>query len=301
MSRKRGAWLFLVVLLALAPVACDLPDAAPPVEGELQVTFIDVGQGDAALVIGPSGRSLLLDTGLGQAYGAVDRALKKAGIDQPDAILISHPDQDHMGAAPGILINKGTQAFYMNLEDRDSRLYAATLREVLNLGLTPQPLIAGQDMTWEDGVRIQVLGPLDMTQPDANNRSAVLKISFGSHAFLFTGDIEKEAEAALIERYGRHLQATVVKIPHHGSDTSSSQAFINRVRPAIGVLSYGEDNSYGHPHSSVVARWQAAGAELYATPLQGTMTFYSDGQDLWLSAEKSLAPVSRDGKNQVAA
>lgn len=288
MTRTKYSLLALILLLVFSLSACSSEEEITSPQGTLCVTFIDVGQGDAAILVGPSGRSMLIDSGSGQAYAAVAKAFEAEKINRPDIILISHPHSDHMGSVPGILKNMGTDRFYMNLEDIETRLYAATLREVLNLNLTPEPLLPGQKIDWEDGVDVEVLGPLKLGSSNINNHSAVVKVSFGDHSFLFCGDIEKTAEEDLVAHYGSKLHSTVVKIPHHGSDTSSSPQFIQALAAPYGVLSYGKDNPYGHPHQEIVEAWQIAGTELYASQINGSLSFESDGERLFLTAEKSL-------------
>jgi competence protein ComEC len=144
-----------------------------------------------------------------------------------------------------------------------------------------------------DGVQLDLLHPSATYQPqtkrhgsrhaaDENNRSLVLKLTYGAVSFLFTGDIEQEAESALL-RTNVNLRATVLKVPHHGSQTSSSDAFLQAVDPSIAVFSVRRDSRFGHPHPSVVARYKALGVRLFRTDEHGAIHLRTDGQAVWVT------------------
>lgn len=288
-ARLVGQHFFVLFLLVFFLLGCS-PQTSPesPSDGILQVVFIDVGQGDSTLLISPSGRSLLVDCGKGQAYGAVAAQLRTHGIRAPDVIVGTHPHDDHVGALPGILKNMGTKELYLNGRDDGSRLYAAILREAGVRNLMIQPLIAGDVLNWDPDVSVEVLAPRDPNRTNVNDSSIILKVTYGVHSFLLTGDAEELEEAELVRHDEKRLSSNVVKVPHHGSATSSTHTFVAAVQADVAIVSTGV-NAFGHPHDMVLKRWADSGAEVYTTKEHGTLVLESDGQTLWLSKTKKAA------------
>jgi competence protein ComEC len=251
----------------------------------VEVTILDVGQGDAILIETPSGRDILIDGGPG---GSVLRGL---GSELPwyersiELMVLTHPQADHLMGLLDVLdryqveraIVGGSEAEAYGLRD---------LRDLLRIeGVAPEPAPAGTAFDLGEGIRLEVIGPpAGYRSPQTNNESLVVRLEVGDVAFLFTGDIEAEAEAALIAS-GVDLRATVLKVPHHGSKTSSSQAFLDAVRPQVAVISAGKDNQFGHPNPEVVNRL-AASSMVLTTADAGAVHFETDGARLWVSPER---------------
>jgi competence protein ComEC len=247
--------------------------AAARARGGLEVWFLSVGQGDSALLRLPDGSAVLVDGG-GAADGGADPGardvvplLRDLGIERLAAMFVSHPHPDHVLGLAAV-----AEAFPISLAlsngdagDGEARALLASLR--------PTALLPGDG--WERaGVRFDVLGG-ERAPLAANDASLVLRVSYGSTAFLFPGDVEGDGEAAAVARGG--LRADVVKVPHHGSRRSSSAAFVDAVGARLAVVSVGLANRYGFPHAEAVGRWQVGGARVLRTD-EGAIRLVSDGR-----------------------
>ena len=253
--------------------------------GTLTVTWLDVGQGDAA-VIQCGGQTMLIDGGKPEKSSYIYAWLQQHGLSYLDVIVATHVDADHIGGLSGALnyasvgtaycpVTTGTtetfQSFVKYLAKRDRRITVPTAGETFALG----------------GAQVQILGPLHSAE-DSNDNSIVLKVSFGATSFLFTGDAERAEEQDLLNA-GVNLQSTVLKVGHHGSDTSTSYPFLRAVAPQYAVISVGAGNSYGHPTEAVLSRLRDAGVTTFRTDMQGEITAVSDGQMVNFSTAKNAA------------
>ena len=257
---------------------------------EMAVHFIDVGQGDAALVVTPHGHAMFFDTG-GTRDGAFDVGarvdvpyLRHYGIHAVDYIFLSHAHEDHAAGAGGILPRMKVKHVY--IADEGVAAYARSMRLgdgnplLMKLGRAEE----GMSMT-VDGVTVDVLyAPAygSVEHATGNEVSNVYRVRYGNASFLFTGDLVKEHEEKMIAR-GTDLHATVLKIPHHGSDTSSCEAFVHAVNPLYAVCCVGADNTFGHPRPAVVQRYEDVGARTLRTDRDGAIVFRTDGEHLSVS------------------
>lgn len=253
--------------------------------GTLTVTWLDVGQGDAA-VIQCGGQTMLIDGGKPEKSSYIYAWLQQHGLSYLDVIVATHVDADHIGGLSGALnyasvgtaycpVTTGTtetfQSFVKYLAQRGKQITVPTAGETFALG----------------GAQVQILGPLHSAE-DSNDNSIVLKVSFGATSFLFTGDAERAEEQDLLNA-GVNLQSTVLKVGHHGSDTSTSYPFLRAVAPQYAVISVGAGNSYGHPTEAVLSRLRDAGVTTFRTDMQGEITAVSDGQMVNFSVAKNAA------------
>lgn len=253
--------------------------------GTLTVTWLDVGQGDAA-VIQCGGQSMLIDGGKPEKSSYIYAWLQQHGLSYLDVIVATHVDADHIGGLSGALnyasvgtaycpVTTGTtetfQSFVKYLAQRGKQITVPTAGETFALG----------------GAQVQILGPLHRAE-DSNDNSIVLKVRFGATSFLFTGDAERAEEQDLLNA-GVNLQSTVLKVGHHGSDTSTSYPFLRAVAPQYAVISVGAGNSYGHPTEAVLSRLRDAGVTTFRTDMQGEITAVSDGQTINFSTAKNAA------------
>ena len=251
--------------------------------GTLTVTWLDVGQGDAA-VIQCGGQAMLIDGGKPEKSSYIYAWLQQHGLSYLDVIVATHVDADHIGGLSGALnyasvgtaycpVTTGTtetfQSFVKYLAQRGKQITVPTAGETFALG----------------GAQVQILGPLHRAE-DSNDNSIVLKVSFGATSFLFTGDAERAEEQDLLNA-GVNLQSTVLKVGHHGSDTSTSYPFLRAVAPQYAVISVGAGNSYGHPTEAVLSRLRDAGVTTFRTDMQGEITAVSDGQTVNFSVAKN--------------
>ena len=269
-------------------------------DGKLHVTFLDVGQGDATLIVTPSGRQVLVDggpdprvvmQGLGARLPFWDRRL--------DVIALTHPHGDHLSGLLGVLDRYDADLFLHRRADYPSAEYARweqalAEREGRSTLLEAQ---RGYRIDLGDGVVLEVLHPGPVTiEGETNNNSLVLRLSYGKVVFLLTGDIETPVESALVAR-GAPLDATVLKVGHHGSTTSSSAPFLEAVSPSLAVVSVGEGNRFGHPdkEEEVLPRLRAALPDdrLLLTSQHGDVEVTTDGRRVWVETERDAGRVDR--------
>ncbi len=275
----------VLALLSLLGLGLWLTPPAPP---HLDVLFFDVGHGDAVLIRSPGGRHLLIDTG-GRHAGCVAAEwsvlpfLRRYGIDQLDAILITHPDADHAGGLP-LLLRRIEVGSVLDSDTTDSSALSREIAHLIDSLRLPRRLLqAGDTIRLDPALVLQVLAPTPNADhlPD-NERSVVLRMVFGRTRWLFLGDAERELERQLVQAYGDLLESDVVKVAHHGSRTSSTPELVQQVipehtRPAWAVISSG----WRGVSDSVLVRWKRQGARLWITADSGALWLRSDGQRIW--------------------
>lgn len=291
------------ILLVLTAITVFHPLSKAAADGRLYVDFIDVGQGDAALVTFPDGRTMLIDgggrfdywtrddeaepferdvRGIGEAV--VSEVLWAKGLSRIDAIVATHADADHIEGLTDVARNFDVgRVFFGRTPSADPDF--AELDDILTRRDIRQEIVSRGDVIRFGEVAVEVLYPLATDDLDAvsdNNHSLVLRIVYGNRSFLLTGDIERSAEIKLTS-LGGILHADVVKVPHHGSRTSSMQELINAVNAKYAIISVGRHSPFGHPHPDVVDRWIAAGAKVMTTGKWGTVSVSTDGRDLTIT------------------
>jgi competence protein ComEC len=260
---------------------------------KLRVDFLDVGQGDAAVITMPDGRVLLVDGG-----GATDKNRSKTdrrsigeavvseylwwrGFDTVDYVLATHADADHIDGLNDVARNFTVHAALVARSPVNDPEFAK-FSQTLTATSTHVANVQAGDLIRFGGVEIEVLWPAttaEANEPSRNNDSVVLRVSFGKHSMLLTGDIEKSAERALVTQ-GRELRADIVKVPHHGSRSSSTALFVSATKAKFAIVSVGRNSMFGHPHREVVERWQANGTQVLTTGECGTITVTTNGKDL---------------------
>jgi competence protein ComEC len=252
----------------------------------LRVTVLAVGQGDAILIQTPSGEDILVDGGpgpailreLGDELASYDRSI--------ELVVLTHPQLDHVAGLIDVLNRYDVRRVMVGPGLSESAGYDAWLDAVAVEHVIAEHPGSGTTFDLGDGVRLEVLGPTPALSDDyqLNNTSLVVRLVLGDVSFLLTGDIEASAERELIAS-GADLSATVLKVPHHGSATSSSPEFLAAVDPDVSVVSAGEGNRFGHPAADVAARLEAYG-DLYVTAIHGAVRFETDGRRLWVSTNE---------------
>jgi competence protein ComEC len=264
----------------------------------IQVTFLDVGQADCALVEFPRGTRMLIDGG--GPYGDFDVGerviaplLWEKRILKIDYLVLSHPQPDHYKGLIFIAKHFRCREFWHNGMESESPAYQQLSEIIKAKGMTTVRVAEGFVRTIA-GVEVQALNPPmkerdDKTQKSdrVNTNSLVLMISFGDHRMLFTGDIEKKAEARLLDA-GKELRAQVIKVPHHGSKRSSTEPFITKVSPQYAVISLGFGNPFHLPGKGVVERYARLGCQVLRTDLDGAITVQSDGKRLTVGTYQGL-------------
>ena len=297
------AFAGLLSVIILHPFSAGRPD------GRLHIDFLDVGQGDSALLTMPDGTTLLVDGGgrpnINQARreagdgedeqgferdtrsigeGVVSQYLWSRGMDRVDYVLATHADADHIDGLDDVARNfkvRGAIVARTPADDVEFVRFAATMKEA---GVPVDKIGAG-DVLRFGNVSAQVLWPppsIDEGAPSRNNDSIVLLIRYGEKTLLLTGDIEKQGETAVLQE-GSDIKSDLVKVAHHGSKTSSIEAFVAASRPSLAIISVGRTSMFGHPNKDVVERWRASGAEVMTTGQRGTISVTTDGRTLDIS------------------
>jgi competence protein ComEC len=241
--------------------------------GPGRVAFINVGQGDSALLSDGMGFDVLIDGGKPAAGPTVVAYLRQQGVADVDVMVASHGDADHIGGLIDVLALNDipVKAVVYNGYPGTTLTWNTFATAVADEGLVLTPAAFPGTYQWGD-MTVQVLNPVaGLSNPDQNPASVVLLVKNGAERFLFPGDIDATVEAAVVAR-GTPVAADVLKVPHHGSAYGSSASFLAAVQPHDVVISVG-DNSYGHPDSGTLARLSATGATLWRTDVDGTVVF----------------------------
>ena len=253
-------------------------DAAAVAASPFSVHFIDVGQGDSALVL-CGGQAMLIDGGTSEHSDTVYRYLEKLGLDYLDYIVCSHPHADHAGGLAGALHYARAGIALSPVADYDNSSFEKFTAALSEQGVAVTVPAVGDTFALGSAV-VEVLGPTDWLDDNVNNDSLALRISYGDVSFLFTGDAEQEEEQLLMENNYDALRSTVWKVSHHGSANGASYAFIDAVSPDYAVISCEKGNSYGHPHEETLDLLRGTGTTLFRTDVQGDVVCTSDGQSL---------------------
>jgi competence protein ComEC len=294
-----SAFLILLALIIFHPFS------SPKIDGKLRVDYLDVGQGDSALITFPNGETLLVDGGgkpkfstiytqrdgeeaepftpdtrnIGEAV--VSEFLWEKGYDKIDYILATHADTDHIQGLVDVARNfKVKTAIFGRTPMQDVDFIE--LNNVLQKRSIPiQTVLHGDILTFGEA-KIEILYPENTDEISDNNHCVTFRLIFGDRKFFFTGDIEKETENLLVQT-PQLLQSDVVKVAHHGSRSSSIASFIEASKAKVAVISVGKESPFGHPHEEVVERWKNSNAQILQTGERGTISLSTDGKDLQLS------------------
>lgn len=255
----------------------------PSSEGLLTVAFLDVGQGDAIFIETPDNVQLLIDGGpdssvlreLSRHMSYLDRTI--------DIVLATHSDKDHIGGLVDVLNRYEVESVVTTTNKNDTTV-AETFTDLAELeGADLYTAQAGQQYQLGASTTLFILSPLgDPTNWESNSASIVALLQYGDTSFMLTGDAGVNTEEYLVSSYGEFLKSDVLKLGHHGSKTSSGDAFLDTVRPEVAVVSAGADNSYGHPHPSVVYSLEDRDIKMLETSKRGTIIFKSDGERVWV-------------------
>lgn len=268
----------LLLLLALTLSGCQLPaEGEAPVSGEgLRIHYIDVGQADAIL-LECDGEFMLIDGGNREDSDLMVTYLEQQGVEALKAVVCTHPHEDHVGGLPAVLAAFPTEAVYAPSRTYASDVFDKFLYYTDQQGLTITIPAPGDSLSLGQ-TELTVLGPVT-SYANTNDTSIVLRAQYGETSFLFTGDAETQAETDLLDA-GANVQADVLKVGHHGSDSSTGYRFLRQVQPTYAVISVGQGNSYGHPHREPLSRLSQAEVTVLRTDQLGTIIASSDGQEV---------------------
>ncbi len=292
-KKKKLKWLAFTGVLVFFVILITYP--FPSFSKDLKVTFIDVGQGDSILVEFPGQKKMLIDGGgfFAGSFDVGERVLSpflwKKGIKTIDYLVLTHPHPDHLNGLISVARNFRVREFWESLSPTENNSY-----EELQRNLAPSILkkrMFRNDSLLIDGTTLDILHPKESRVPFSsivNELSLVLRLSYGQTSFLFTGDIELKAERNILENL-RLIKSNILKSPHHGSLSSSSEEFLSAVNPSVIVICVGENNRYNFPNPIILQRYKEQGATLYRTDTHGAIEITSDGQGF--SVKTALNPL----------
>jgi competence protein ComEC len=294
---KITACILVVLFFSIAAAGCTgvLPGNSTSsrgvvTDGKLSVYFLDVGQGDSELLVFGN-KTILIDAGETDMGDRVVADLKKLGVTRIDLLVATHPHSDHIGGMQNVLAAFPVGQVLDTGLPHPSPLYQHFLETIDTQHIPYTIAEQGQTIDIDPALRILVLSPPPgRFGDDPNQNSVVLRISYGTVNFLFTGDLGGDAETALLNT-GYALDAQILKVGHHGSEYSTSPAFLARVHPEVAVIEVGKDNPYGHPHDKTLKILQGAGITVYRTDLDGTVLVRSNGMTYSVTTEKGSGGV----------
>ncbi len=281
-------FLFLFILFSGCLEEVSSPSGQTPVSSGksayLKVHFIDVGQGDSILVQSPNNKYMLIDAGENSSGDTVVSYLKKEGVEKIDVLVGTHPDGDHIGGMDKVIDSFELGTVYMPKVSKNTKTFGDVLKGLKKKKLKIDKPVAGEDIDFDNTIKVKILAPNSDKYDDTNNYSIVLKVSYGKTSFLLTGDAEDVSEEEMLKK-GYDLKADVLKVGHHASKSSTTPEFLSAVSPKYAVISVGKGNKYGHPHKKTIKRFKDGNIEIYRTDKDGTVVFNSDGKTVQVSNE----------------
>lgn len=240
------------------------------------------------MLIQCGGKNILIDAGENDKGTVVNAYLDKLGIETLDLVIGTHPHSDHIGGLDVVLDAHPVERVILPVLPESmtptTRTYEDLLKSIQTQGLKITAAKPGKSYSFGTGT-LEILGPVKDSYEDLNDFSVVCRFTFGEWSFLFTGDMETDAEADLLDA-GTDVSARVLKLGHHGSSTSTSQAFLDAVDPEVCVMEVGEGNSYNHPHRETVQKMDEGGYAVYRTDQNGSIVFVTDGEACSVRTEK---------------
>lgn len=250
------------------------------VKSPVKVHFIDVGQGDSIL-LQLNDKNILIDAGKEDQSQIIIDYLKTYDIEKLDMVFLTHPHEDHIGGMGDVLNNFQIGEFYAPDKILVTKSYERMASALKTQNKAINVLTGGMEFTFENGITLSILSPNKESYLSPNNYSPIMRLSIGSCAFLFTGDAEELIENEVIKS-GQNITANVLKAPHHGSKTSSSVPFLEKVAPEYIVVTSDEGNDHNLPSPEILARYQAIGAKTLLTEEMGSIVFSTNGKEVLL-------------------
>lgn len=270
----------IIVVLLAGYFGIDLTqDSKVPKDSKLMISYMDVGQGDAAY-IKVNGNDILIDAGPRSNSKELLEQLKAKNIDDFELVIATHPHEDHIGGMVYVFKEYEVKAFYSPKITHTTKTYENLVKAVKDEGLKTKELKGGMVIDLGEGAKFEVFTPQKSEYEELNDYSPIMKLSFGDTSYLFTGDAEKLAEEEALAKYKTSLDSDVIKFGHHGSSSSSSNAFIEAVSPKYGIISCAKDNKYGHPHRETLDIIKKYNIKTFRTDTDGEIILTSDGKSI---------------------
>ncbi len=251
------------------------------IDNELQVSFLDVGQGDAIFIQSPSGIQVLIDGGKDRSVVEELHKVMPLFDKTIDMVVATHPDMDHIGGLVDVLKIFDVGVFLESGGQSENNAQDTLEKQLAEKNIERKITNRGEEYNLGKGVYLTTLYPYDdVSNIESNAGSVIMRLSYGEYTFLLTGDAPVESELILVGSDTVKLQSTVLKFGHHGSDSSTSFSFLEKVRPQYGVVSAGKNNQYGHPHTDVLDRASRFNVDVLQTSELGTITFSTNGKEI---------------------
>lgn len=270
----------IIVVLLAGYFGIDLTqDSKVPKDSKLMISYMDVGQGDAAY-IKVNGNDILIDAGPRSNSKELLEQLKAKNIDDFELVIATHPHEDHIGGMVDVFKEYEVKAFYSPKITHTTKTYENLVKAVKDEGLKTKELKGGMVIDLGEEAKFEVFTPQKSEYEELNEYSPIMKLSFGDTSYLFTGDAEKLAEEEALAKYKTSLDSDVIKFGHHGSSSSSSNAFIEAVSPKYGIISCAKDNKYGHPHRETLDIIKKYNIKTFRTDTDGEIILTSDGKSI---------------------
>ena len=257
---------------------------------DMRIHFIDVGQGDSTFLELGNGQTMLIDAGNPENGSQIVSYIKGFGYSDIDYVVATHPHSDHIGGMSTVLQSFAIGDMYMSGQAHTSQTFENLVDTIAQEGITLHKAKAGVNVLDDDKIKIDILAPFNDEYSNLNNCSAVVRIKYGNTVAIFTGDAEQQIEAQILNS---GIDADILKVGHHGSDTASTSSFVSVVTPKTAVISCGKYNSYGHPHDETLARLDNAGADIYRTDEVGTVIVTADSEKN-ISVDKKASEIKEN-------
>jgi competence protein ComEC len=272
-------------ILALIAIICLVINTSCTPSNPLIIHFLDVGQADCILVKSPKGKNILIDAGNNADAPIITSFLSSQGIEKIDVIIGTHPHEDHIGAMDTVINTFDIGQVYMPKVTTTSKTFRDVLLAIQTKNLQIETAKARVSISIDPSIKAEFLAPNSEQYEDLNDYSAVLRIEYGKYAFLFTGDAEGVSEAEMVQK-GYNLKADLLKAGHHGSHSSSSDEFLNKVSPAYAIIPVGARNTYGHPAQVTLDRLAQREINIYRTDLNGAIIATCDNRGITIQTER---------------
>jgi len=283
--RKKYLFILLLsILISSLTIGCNLFKSNSNKNTQLDpnkmiVHYIDVGQGDSIL-IQVNNKNLLIDAGPKSDKNKLLNYLSDLKLDKLDYVIATHPHEDHIGNMADVIDDYNVLAFYAPKVQSTTKTFEKMVDALKSKNLKINVIKKGTDtINLGENTKITVFSPTKDFYEDLNNYSPVIKIEYGKTSFLFTGDAQKDVEKEILAS-NEDISADILKVGHHGSSTSTTKAFLDKINPSISVISVGQDNTYNHPNDGTIKRLSDNKATIYRTDKDGTVILSSDGSKI---------------------